>query len=67
MYAPGSWLLPSDEFRLFANDMQRSYREYGTKTRIEPTDTTGISSLVFLTYVLIMSSKLLAIQVIKYV
>jgi len=47
--------------------MQRSYREYGTKTRIEPTDTTGISSLVFLTYVLIMSSKLLAIQVIKYV
>jgi len=30
--------------------MQRSYTEYRTKTRIEPTEATGISSLVFITY-----------------
>jgi len=48
MYALGSWLVPSDEIRLYANDMKRSYTEYGTKTRIEPTEATGIYSLVFI-------------------
>jgi len=57
----------SDEIRLYPNDMQRSYAEYGTETRIEPTDATGIYSLVFIPYVLNMSSKHLALQVIKYV
>jgi len=57
----------SDEIRLYANDMQRSYAEYGTETRIEPTEGTGIYSLVFIPYVLNMSSKLMALQVIKYV
>jgi len=28
--------VPSDGIRLYANAMQRSYTEYGTKTRIEP-------------------------------
>jgi hypothetical protein len=37
MYALVSWLVPSDEIRLYAKDMMRSYTEYGTKTRIEPT------------------------------
>ena len=37
MYALVSWLFPSDEIRLYAKDMMRSYTEYGTKTRIEPT------------------------------
>ena len=32
--------------------MQRSYAEYGTETRIEPTEATGIYPLVFITYVL---------------
>ena len=50
MYALCSWLVPSHEIRLYANDMQRSYREYGTKTRIEPTEATGIYSLVFIPY-----------------
>jgi len=30
--------------------MQRGYKEYGTKTRIEPTEATGIYSLVFIPY-----------------
>ena len=47
--------------------MQRSYAEYGTDTRIEPTEGTGIYSLVFIRYVSNMSSKHLALQVIKYV
>jgi len=57
----------SDEIRLYANDMQRSYAEYVTETRIEPTEGTGFYSLVFLPYVTNMSSKHLALQVIKYV
>jgi len=57
----------SDEIRLYANDMQRSYSEYGPETRIEPSKATGIYSLVFIPYVLNMSSKHLATQVIKYV
>jgi len=67
MYTLGSWLEQSDEIRLNANDMQRSYAEYGTETRIEPTEGTGIYSLVFIPYVQNMSSKHLALQVIKYV
>jgi len=67
MYTLGSWLVQSDEIRLYANDMQRSYAEYGTETRIEPTEETGIYSLVFIPYVPNMSSKHLALQVIKYV
>ena len=59
--------MQTDEFRLYAKDMQRSYAEYGTETRIEPTEATGIYSLVFIPYVLNMSSKHLALQVIKYV
>jgi len=55
----------SDEIRLYANDMQHSYAEYGTETRIEPTEGTGIYPLVFIPYVLNMSSKHLALQVIK--
>jgi len=47
--------------------MQRSYAEYGTETRIEPTEGTGIYPLVFKPYVPNMSSKHLALQVIKYV
>jgi len=42
--------VPSDEIRLYANDMQRSYTEYGTKTGIEPTEATVIYSLVFIPY-----------------
>ena len=56
----------SDEICLYAKDMQRSYAEYGAETRIEPTKATGIYSLVFIPYVLNMSSKHLALQVIKY-
>ena len=37
--------MPSDEIRLFANDMQRRYTEYGTKPRIEHNEATGIYSL----------------------
>ena len=44
MYAFGSWLVPSDYIRLYANDMQRSYTEYGNESRIEPTEATGIYS-----------------------
>ena len=45
--------MPSDEIRLYANDMQRSYTEYGTKTRIEPNEATGIYSFsVYTLYVL---------------
>jgi len=55
----------SDEIRLYANDMQRSNAEYGTVTRIEPTEGTGIYSVVFIPYVLNMSSKPLPLQVIK--
>ena len=57
--------MQSDEIRLYAKDMQRSYAEYGTETRIEPTEATGIYSLVFTPYMLNMSSKHLALQVIK--
>ena len=67
MFTLGSWLVQSDEIRLYAKDMQRSYAEYGTETRIEPTEATGIYSLVFIPYVLNMSSKHLALQVIKYI
>jgi hypothetical protein len=49
MYALGSRLGPSDEIRLYANNMQRIYTEYGTKTRIEPTEATGIYSF-FISY-----------------
>ena len=46
--------------------MQRRYTEYGTKTRIEPNEVTGIYSFrVYTLYVLNMSSKHLALQVIK--
>ena len=34
--------MQSDEIRLYAKDMQRNYAEYGTETRIEPTEGTGI-------------------------
>ena len=34
--------LDHDELRLYANDMQRIYTEYRTKTRIETTEATGI-------------------------
>ena len=67
IYTLGSWLVQSGEIRLYANDMQRSYAEYVTETRIEPTEGTGIYSLVFIPYVPNMSSKHLALQVIKYV
>ena len=59
--------MQSDEIRLYANDMQRSCAEYGKETRTEPTEGTSIYSLVFILYVLNMSSKLLALQLIKYV
>ena len=59
--------MQSDEILLYAKDMQRSYAEYGTETRIEPTETTGIYTLVFIPYVLNMSSKTFVLQVIKYV
>ena len=49
--------MQSDEIRLYANDMQRSYAEYGTETRIESTEGTGIYSLVFIPYVPHMSTK----------
>ena len=39
--------MPSDEIRLYANDMQRSYTVYGTESRIEPTEAPSIYSLVF--------------------
>ena len=38
--------MPSDEIRLYANDMQRCYTVYGTESRIEPTEAPGIYSLV---------------------
>jgi len=31
MYALGSWLVPSDEIRSYAKDMQPSCNGYGTK------------------------------------
>jgi hypothetical protein len=68
MYALGLWLLPSDEIRLYVNDMQRSYTEYGIETRIEPTE--AVEFILFLFYTLLvlnMNSKHLALQVIKYV
>ena len=37
--------MPSDEIRLYAKVIQRSYTEYGTKTIIEPTEVIGIYSL----------------------
>ena len=67
MYTLGSWLEQSDEILLYANDMKRSYAEYGTETRIEPTEGTGIYSLAFIPYLPNMSSKHLALQVIKIV
>ena len=42
--------MPSDEIRLFANDMQRRYTEYGTKPRIEHNEVTGIYSFVYIPY-----------------
>jgi len=48
MYALGSWLGPSDEIRLYANNMQRIYTEYGSKVRSEPTEATGIYTFVFI-------------------
>ena len=62
MYALGSWLGPSVETRLKSNNIQSIYTEYGTKTIIEPTETTGIYSFMFSLYVLTMSSKNLALQ-----
>ena len=59
--------MQSEDIRLYANDMQRSYSEYMTEARIEPTEATGIYYLVFIPIVLNMSSKHLAVQVIKYV
>ena len=47
MYAFGSWVGPSDEIRSYPN---WTYTEYGTKTRIEPTEPTGIYSFVFLIF-----------------
>jgi len=40
--------VPSDEIRLYVNDMQRSYTEYGIETRIEPTEARGIYSFFVL-------------------
>ena len=40
--------MPSDEIRLYSKNIQRIYAEYGTKTRIEPTEATGIYSFLFL-------------------
>jgi len=57
IYTLESWLVQRDEIRLYANDMERSYAEYGTENRIEPTEGTGIYSLVFIPYVPNMSSK----------
>jgi len=42
--------VPSDEIRLYTNDMKRSYTEYGTESRIIPTEATVIYSLVFKPY-----------------
>jgi len=42
--------VPSDEIHLYANDMQRSNTEYGTKTRIDSTEATGTYSFVFIPY-----------------
>jgi len=42
--------VPSDEIRLYANDMQRRYTEFGTKTGIETNEATGIYSFVFIPY-----------------
>jgi len=50
MYALGSWLVPSDEIRLYSKDMLLRYTEYVTKTRIEPIEATGIYSFVFIPY-----------------
>ena len=51
MYALGLRFGPSDEIRFYANNMKRNYTEYGTKTRIEPTEATGIYSFVFISYI----------------
>jgi len=60
--------VPSDENRLYANDMQRRYTEYGIETRIEPTEAPRIYSFcVYTLLVLNMNSKHLELQVIKYV
>jgi len=50
VYALGSRLGPSDEIRLYANNMQRMYTEYVTKTKIEPIKATDIYSFVFISY-----------------
>jgi len=42
--------VPSEGIRLYAKDMQRIYTEYGTKTRNEPTEATGIYSFVYISY-----------------
>ena len=67
MYTLGSWLVQSDEIRLYAKDMQRSYAKYVTEARTEPSEATGIYYFFFIPFVLNMSSKHLALQVIKYV
>jgi len=68
MYALVSWNVTSDEIRLYANDIKRSYTEYGIETRIEPTEAPRIYSFfVYTLLVLNMNSKHLALQVIKYV
>ena len=57
IYTLESRLVQRDEIRLYANDMERSYAEYGTENRIEPTEGTAIYSLLFIPYVPNMSSK----------
>jgi len=56
VYVFGSWLGPSDENRLYAKNIQRIYTEYGTETRIEPTEAIGIYSFDFISYVPSMCS-----------
>ena len=43
------WILgPSNEIRLYANIIERIYTKYATKTRIEPTEPTGIYTFVLI-------------------
>jgi len=42
--------VPSDEIRLYVNDMQRRYTDNGTKIRIEHTEAAGVYSFVFIPY-----------------
>jgi len=59
--------VPSYEVRSYAKDMKPSCNEYGTKSRNERTEATGIYSLVFISYMRWLSSKHLALQEMKYV